>query len=339
MWRRWVYVGLAAIGAAVLYSASQSVSWDRLRTAITTAISATGTTYVGVGLWAVFFVGDLLVKLGREGWRGLTLDWRTRLKWNALLAGVFWLVLCVFKYVYPDPIILKPSEIAGHAQGLVVALMSFETFKFGQLDYRKVVKSGVRVDPRRYLVSCFKVDENADLPNVMVGSLETPFRNIEHAGTLAYSTYYASGQTVAYDDFNGLALVYSRAEPMGLDFNGRSILNGPSKISPLLFSGKMPSTGQRVFIFAAEQDQQHPAVATAEGVVTRWSREHDRRGRFHYRIHTSVPYKDTYDGAPVLNEQRQLVGVVHGGSDDSNPSCVLVPAESVMELMRKVGLR
>jgi|GEM_PF-4136799 len=105
--------------------------------------------------------------------------------------------------------------------------------------------------------------------------------------------------------------------------------DAPDTRRPPVISSEFLNIGDKVFSFGLELGQ-IPSFSLHEGVVTRLS---SPVGETTYRIYATLPFKQSYCGAPVFNVKGEVVAVVESSVGDEEQ---LIPSQIVLDMMADV---
>ncbi len=95
-------------------------------------------------------------------------------------------------------------------------------------------------------------------------------------------------------------------------------------------SNGLPRVGDKVFLYGAEPEQ-FPSFSTFEGWIVRLG-----TGKAGIRAYSTLPFRNTYCGAPVLNESKVVIGMVAGRTTAGETEVIL--ARYITHLMKTAGL-
>jgi hypothetical protein len=86
-------------------------------------------------------------------------------------------------------------------------------------------------------------------------------------------------------------------------------------------SKRLPLVDERVFLYGAEEATKEVSFGIREGRIVRLGTgRSDAISAF-----ADIPFKGTYCGAPVLNESKEVVGIVMGQSIDGELEISVAP--------------
>jgi hypothetical protein len=201
------------------------------------------------------------------------------------------------------------KDVADYASRLTVAIGGETLVPLGTPpSVKHVFGSGVFVRRDWYLASC----EEA----VTIKEPEIAFAIPPHLGKIDVgpSIMGAMGNVTTTDS---LRLTIIKAPMTGeLDY--------VPKVEP-----DLPEVGKRVFLYGVENGFA-PSFTPVEGRVVRigTSPSHSLGSA---AIFSTLPFGDTYCGAPVISEEKSLVGIMISGAD--NGESEIMPARRIIRLM------
>jgi hypothetical protein len=290
------------------------------------SLNALGTTSLGFTL----MVASVFLSLWK-GWAALA----KRNFWEGILwllspALALWLVCFVYYFVWLPPEIFSPHEIADFSQHIVVAIGNDQGITIG---------TGVWVDSTGVVATCV----SHKYSSVKIGTL-TPGPSCASLSPnsfvcVAGGVLRTPGLRGYYDRETGIAVIvfihYSVSGSVKLNPTTPNVnLVKEISIVPNLSKSSI-AVGDPIFLAGVEDDSQLgnvPVINSQQASVTRLNVDISVRGR-DQRIYTSLPFKNSYLGAPILNASEDVVGLVCGADSDGNS--IGVPAQYVMDVVNR----
>lgn len=225
------------------------------------------------------------------------------------------------------------QDIANYASGRVVAI------GHGSADFPllpggiKYTGTGFWVHERGYAAACsdavydgglesLKVDLGAGDPSVITipGT---------QGGTVRFSDMTMPLPALA-DNQNGTGIVLLLVPAIAQGIRA-TIGPGHTPVPPKDFSfvlaTELPQRGERIFLYGAEPERS-PSFSIYEGKII-------RLGSF--VAYSDIPFQDTYCGAPVITENRSIVGMAIGKT--SKGETEIIDAINIADLMKSAGLK
>lgn len=278
------------------------------------SVSALGTTLLAILVSVIAILVSLLLAGHQKGWLSMRRRWQQRIR-DGVLFGVLvlWSAVFLWHFIFLPPETFSVDEIARFAQGIVVVRGSAN-------EVSMLVGTGFWADERGYAFICRDPEESdADRSAVKVGMITMPPLLTGKLMALATGIMYGPGQLVYDDPETGIKLVYVENNPFTRKFHGfaeaEDINSGEVERSveeywvPQL-SAQNVNVGDPLFLAGIElREKDTLAMSTVEGrVVGLWPSLSSPK-RF-LRISTSLPFKPSYCGAPVLSATKLIVGMV-----------------------------
>jgi S1-C subfamily serine protease len=300
--------------------------------------SSFGTTYTAILRDISIAVYVLLRQRSRHrssrNWfRAMKKEWKDNLR-DGVYAVLVWFVgmtLYNVSIAMHENRVFSAQDIEDYGYGLAVSIAN---------DSNKptTIGTGFWVNEKGYMVTCTHKLKNGvpGTSELGVGSLLAPLLTGKLL-TVAAGFRYARGTLVSYDDETGLALFFVKESPFQMtmhmfadaqDIKTHKVERTIEKCYVADVSREGIQVGDKIFLVGVEDENGSPALNTAEGQIERLGADTSSKARF-LRIHTSIPFKPTYWGSPVLNASEQVVGIV----GDSTDQAVVIPAQYILELL------
>lgn len=314
---------LAVAGAALLTSL---ILWLVNKERFTRAWGAVFGDFGGpVQLFAVIFAAAspiilVAIRQGRTGVKEVI----ARDVLTEVLAGwmVFWFLVFLVRYTWPPPQKFVVADVAAYSQGIVVSICSKD-------EKHTPIGSGFWAD-KRHMFTWLEERPADGLLNV--GIIVPPIIPGEKMSVMSGGVY---GAALIEHHETGVCIAYVPHNPFQRKLHAVAVLENTKTKKvvdkttekywvPKLSKG-IAHEGDRLVLCAAESDEDSPALVVHEGHVTRLG----MKGDVHpVRIHTTLPFKTTYVGAPALDFTKLVVGIV---VEQSDGHCVLMPARYLAE--------
>jgi hypothetical protein len=301
-----------------------------------------GTTLFGIGLALlpslVVLIYQGIRSYCQERWRGLEELLKKEYGHALALSLLTWLVVVVWTFFTMPLETFTPEQIADWSYGIVVPLAQNQ-------DGGAPVASGFWADRGGHVLVCTRKLRNAPVGVVGmgVGMLAPPL--FDTAMNVSNFTMWLHGRLDWYDDETGVAIftvppnpfqtkpwylsVWSR--PRGTGEGYHLVQQARLNYDVPAVSDSQLKPGDHIFVLAVENDKGQPILKYDDGTVERIGIE-PQAGDRDLRAYTSIPFENTYVGAPVVNANEQVVGVV----GDSTDKVIVVPSQYILENMQKL---
>jgi len=276
----------------------------------------------------------------RKEWiRAIFDDWKQNVR-DGLVAASFifvvWLMYNVRVVLHEKPV-FSYAQISEYSNSIVLAISNDSTrMKAG------AIGSGFWVSESGYVVSCtHRFNESTAKPgNSLIVETLLPPSEVPGKGFTGGGIASAGGDFVAWDSKGtGILLLWVEKNPFHRDSRAFTAIEDTRSHQTAVaveraavpnISNEDPKIGDRIFVLGVENNNGMPSVRIMEGAVEEIGMDINSTAR-PVRLYTSVPFKDTFWGAPVLNESRQVVGVV----GDSESKAVIVPSRYILEILNE----
>jgi Trypsin-like peptidase domain len=97
----------------------------------------------------------------------------------------------------------------------------------------------------------------------------------------------------------------------------------------------LAQSGDEIIRVAFIQQHEMPVVSYDFGHITRMGVDSALANtNKSYRIYTSIPFKDSNCGAPIINNAKTVIGMVHGSDGTSS---VAIPSSYVLDVLKTIG--
>jgi hypothetical protein len=278
------------------------------------SISANGTTVLGL-VATLLTSSALLIRVGlRRGWSGIKGHWSRHLQTGFNVLVVWWLIVFLYQTIFMPPEDFSAEEIERFAQGIVVVIASTDTASVP-------VGTGFWADDKGYAFTYGDPKESdTNRSIVRIGMVMTPPLLTGKLLTVITGVMYASGQLVYHDPDTGIKIVRVYNNPFSRKFHGFAEAEDTKSHEmertierywvPQLSAQANVNVGDHLFLTGIEPgDKENLAMSTIEGQVIRLGADTSSQKRF-LRIYTSLPFKPSYCGAPVLNTTKSIVGMI-----------------------------
>ncbi len=331
-----------AMGAAALTAHCGESFSIHLHRAFLFSFNARGTTFLGVVLatigtfanWIIPAIMRVGAMKGRSGMKRM----RRLAKWSNFAAPGFllaiWLFLVTWNFIFMPAPTFSVQQIAQSSLGIVVSIAP-------NPDIRKV-GTAFWVDSKGYIVTSSRQIEDKEV----VGVLAKPIIDGRMFG-IAAGIRKVYGEVVYRDPSTTVEVVRVYDNPfiskghgvaIGIDDNNHVEQTTEQYWVPCLADSLADSSvavGDEIFLSVVEPTSDDiPQVVFTQGRVTSIGYDAQASKRFE-RIHTSLPFKPWYRGAPVLDASKRIIGIVldTNGSDSSN--AVLLPVKYLHTILNE----
>ncbi len=325
-----IAVGAVVVGGFVFWQIDSHRFWRTLEL----AISAHGTT-----MWALV-VGVIagLYPLIKIWWKGgipaMKRHWKKEFATTFRVISAFWVVTFIYHAIWPPPESLSLAQMETLLRETVLEVsMNDQT--------HSPIGVGVWIDPRGYAFTVgLPADQKVDsIPARYLAGTIMPMLDGKMI-QVASGVVRRQANVYHYDSDTGVSimLVFNNPFVFGDDF-GVVAESGDSKIRESSIARSLIPTispnqvdvGTKLFVGTINrQEIVDVSMAIQEGTVTRLGFDTNKNiQKKAKRIYTSIPFQKKFVGAPALNEQGQLVGIVSATSRDITE---LIPVSYLMEI-------
>jgi hypothetical protein len=279
----------------------------------------------------------LIVTLLLQSRRHLTArQWRLALKngWDrsgkyvlAVTIGVYLaaFVICIYNARKREPT-YSSEQIAQYGKGVVIAISDAAPFSAGATT---VKSSGFWVSTNGLALTCFEAGNSNDQAQVLIPMPQM----IEGPMKMPSGYTQCAAQVLLRDLQTGVLLIYVENNPFQRTLHATAMVvykSGKKFISRESYWAtqitEVPTKiGDRIFLICPESKGQELTMRMVEGRVERDGLDVSAidRGK---RLHTSIPFRPEYRGAPILNSSEKVIGVVVNSDEDT----VFAPAEYLL---------
>jgi hypothetical protein len=263
--------------------------------------------------------------------------WEVASRWKPLkrytsMAGVCMFLSAISAYGVVNefrkehlPISLK--DISDFSSGIVASIGEREYSSFalpGKLEVHKTYAgTGVFVRDDWYLATCAKAVENKPEPSVLLASFPDIKKSVLMLGSLVVPS-----KIVKTDAF-GLAILKVQTPIAKMNSNGHDF----ERSWVPRFEEGLPQVGQRIFVYGVESGGFSPSFSVIEGHVTRIGSSSLNSG---VAIFSTLPFRSSFCGAPVLNEAKAVIGLMMGSADGGDSEITL--ARYIVGAMKDGGI-
>jgi len=299
-----------------------------MRRAAGMAISANGTTFLGL-IPAVLITLFLLLQAFRlGGWAGIRTYWLQNVYSTFVILALWWFACFIYQLFFMPSEEFSAQQIADYAQGVVLEVTSEDISPVP-------IKSGFWID-RGYMITCGATAESR-MRTELVGIIMP--QSIGTSATWGGGAFMRSAETVYLDAETGIQILNVRLDPF---HHGayRLVITPHDGINPDEFMDekfwvpeietRTVAVGSIIFMTPVEPMGKVPVVPTIEGQITRIGVNLDV-ATHPIRIYTSLPFKSCYIGAPVMSASKRVIGIVSGASGDTS---VLVPSKYILDCLK-----
>ena len=283
-------------------------------------IEANGFTFLGL-FTALAIPTIYLIRIYvREGWPGMRAWFQSgRIAFTVLT--ICWLLSFLYYLIFLPLETFTSQQIADFGQGLVV----------------KIAPAGGAPMP----CSGFWANKNGDVVTWSKESGKSPVKVFGlippllggNMITVASGLIAMNGVPVSYDAATGISILRVQENPFSRKLHAfaqarnsrtQEVETTTEKYFIAPISKEKAEAGNKIFLIATELDSDgFDAIATIEGSITRVSVDTSKNDKY-LRIHTSIPFKTSYLGAPLLSDTKLIVGMVAG---EQGSNCIAVPAQ------------
>lgn len=283
---------------------------------------------ITVGWWLIYLLYGAVRALGEGGLSAMKTFILKQMRWSLGAAFVVWSPIFLYKLSHPKYTV---EEVGEYGRTLLVSTKSAS-------DSTPVVwRSGFWGTTKGYMVTCLPTLPE---PKIEVGMLLPPLLS-GRLITVPMGLLVSEGNVLDFDEETCIAVVRVPANPFDRtmhmiaaseDVNTLYIESTTEKYSAAHFSADASKLGDRVLLAAIVQENSvDPAYAAVEGRITRLASDISKENRS-LRLHTDIRSRNTFLGAPLLNDSNQVVGVVVA---EDEGYAVAAPSKYVTEILRR----
>lgn len=304
--------------------------------AVQLSVSARGNTFVGIGGTLVYpiiiAIRDGTRVFWEKGWPGVRDLIKQRYAMALSIAGAIWLILVMWNFIFMEPRSFSVSEIADYSQGIVVDLAATDS-------NRDAIGTGFWVDAKGYMLTCSQKREM----KLAVAAIFPP--HLQGRFLIESGSMYTPGESIYFDSDTGIELVRVYNNPFIRNMHLFASVEDKKthKIKEFVtekfwvpcLSPDLAKVGEQIFLVGVEPSQdpaqssdKFPEVSVVEGRVIRLGLDTSVK-KHSLRIYTTLPWKASYRGSPVLDLSKRVIGIVMDldSGEVGTGNSVLIPAK------------
>ena len=306
-----------------------------------------GTTTVGLLVPVLVFV---VVRAGwrmrqpthRQWWLAIIDDWKEITRDGVCAFAAILIILFIWNIyrVEHEKPVLTSRQMAEYVNGTILAISNDQSF-VGSGKYPPAVGVGFWVSTNGYALTCmrqFHVPTQTNV-NVLVPLFPIPNGTLVHVATAFYNT---PSFKWGYDPETGMLLLWVPNNPFQIH-PAAGIMNSKiGTIDGVVEKHKVPAicktltpVGETIYLVCIDTEEElERNIRVIEGRVEGLGTDASCYYRF-IRIHTSIPFKPIYLGAPLVNVSGEVVGIV---ADSKSSQTVVIPSIYFSELLQSSNM-